>query len=57
METQKNEYILSEYIKTINGLPINCIECFEDGSFIVGQKTTLHVWKIMKAFEYKYVFL
>ena len=45
LETQKNEYILSEYIKTINGLPINCIECFEDGSFIVGQKTTLHVWK------------
>ena len=44
-ETQKSEYILSEYIKTINGLPINCIECFEDGCFVVGQKTTLHIWK------------
>ena len=45
LETQKSEYILSEYIKTINGLAINCIECFEDGSFVVGQKTTLHIWK------------
>ena len=44
-ETQKIEYQLSEYIKSINGLPINCLECFEDGSFIVGQKTTLHIWK------------
>ena len=44
-ETQKIEYQLSEYIKSINGLPINCMECFEDGSFIVGQKTTLHIWK------------
>ena len=44
-ETDKNEYQVSEYIKSINGLPINCIQCFEDGSFIVGQKTTVHVWK------------
>ena len=44
-ETDKNEYQLSEYIKSIYGLPINCIQCFEDGSFIVGQKTTVHVWK------------
>ena len=44
-ETKKNEYQLSENIKSINGLPINCIECFEDGSFIVAQKTTLHIWK------------
>ena len=44
-ETQKVEYQLSEYIKSIIGLPINCMEVFDDGSFIVGQKTTLHVWK------------
>ena len=44
-ETQKVEYQLSEYIKSIIGLPINCMEVFDDGSFIVGQKTTLHIWK------------
>ena len=44
-ETQKIEYQLSENIKSINGLAINCLECFEDGSFAVGQKTTLHIWK------------
>ena len=44
-ETKKVEYQLSEFIKSIQGLPINCIECFEDGSFVLGQKTTLHVWK------------
>lgn len=44
-ENQKVEYQLNEYIKSIYGLPINCMECFEDGSFIVGQKTKLHVWK------------
>ena len=44
-ETQKVEYQLSEYIKSIIGLPINCLEVFDDGSFIVGQKTTLHIWK------------
>lgn len=40
-----NEYQVNESIITIQGIPINCIECFEDGSFIVGQKTTIHFWK------------
>ena len=40
-----NEYQVNESIITIQGLPINCIECFEDGSFVVGQKSTLHVWR------------
>ena len=40
-----NEYQVNEIITTIQGMPIQCIECFEDGSFIVGQKTTLHIWK------------
>ena len=40
-----NEYQINESITTIQGMPIQCIECFEDGSFIVGQKATLHVWK------------
>ena len=44
-ETQKVEYQLSEYIKSIIGLPINCMEVFDDGSFNVRQKTTLHIWK------------
>jgi hypothetical protein len=44
-ESEKYEYQLSEFIKNIKGMPINCIQCFEDGSFIVGQKTTVHVWK------------
>ena len=44
-ESEKYEYQLSEFIKSIKGMPINCIQCFEDGSFIVGQKTTVHVWK------------
>lgn len=35
----------SETITTIQGLPIQCIECFEDGSFILCQNTTLQVWK------------
>ena len=41
----KNEYQTNESITTIQGMPIHFIECFEDGSFIVGQKTSLHVWK------------
>ena len=44
-ETQKIEYQLSENITSINGIAINCLECFEDGSFAVGQKATLHIWK------------
>ena len=44
-ETNKYEYQLNEYITIIKGSSINCIECFKDGSFIVGQKTALHVWK------------
>ena len=49
-ETDKYEYQQNEYIKIIKGSPINCIECFEDGSFIVGQKTQLHVWKNNESF-------
>ena len=44
-ENDKYEYQLNEDIKSIRGLPINCVECFDDGSFIVGQKTTIHIWK------------
>ena len=40
-----NEYQINETITTIQGMPIQCIESFEDGSFVVGQKATLLVWK------------
>jgi WD40 repeat protein len=40
-----NEYQVNEYITLIKGIPIQSIECFEDGSFVVGQKTSLHVWR------------
>ena len=45
LSMDKNEYQTNESITTIQGIPIHFIECFEDGSFIVGQKTSLHVWK------------
>lgn len=45
LEMKKNEYQLNEYITIIQGMPIHCIQCFEDGSFIVGQNTSLHIWK------------
>ena len=44
-ETQKVEYQLSEYIKSIIGLPINCMEVFDDVSLKKKKKTTLHIWK------------
>ena len=40
-----NEYKINESITKIQGIPIQCIESFEDGSFLVGQKAILHVWK------------
>ena len=40
-----NEYKVSENINTMKGLPIQCIECLEDGSFLAGQNITLHIWK------------
>ena len=40
-----NDFIINEFITTIKGMSIQCIECLEDGSFVVGQKSTLHVWK------------
>jgi len=45
LSMDRNEYQINESITTIQGMPIHFIECFEDGSFIVGQKTSLHVWK------------
>ena len=42
---EENLYLISENITIIQGIPIQCIECFEDGSFIVGQKASLHVWR------------
>ena len=45
LSMDKNEYQINESITTIQGIPIHFVECFEDGSFIVGQKTSLHVWK------------
>ena len=36
---------VSENITIIQGMPIECIECFEDGSFVVGQNKSLHFWK------------
>ena len=40
-----NEYQVNETISHIKGMPIQCIECFEDGSFLVGQKASLQFWK------------
>ena len=45
LSLEGNEYQINESITTIQGMPINCIKCFEDGSFILGQNVTLHVWK------------
>ena len=45
LDLNNEEYQINEYLNIIRGLPINCIECFEDGSFILGQKATVHVWK------------
>jgi len=45
LDLNNEEYQVNEILNIIRGMPINCIECFEDGSFILGQKTTVHVWK------------
>lgn len=45
LEFLNNEYKINENINTIKGMPIQCVECLGDGSFLVGQNTTLHVWK------------
>ena len=45
LDLNNQEYQVNEILNIIRGMPINCIECFEDGSFILGQKTTVHVWK------------
>ena len=43
-------YKINESIDTIHGMPISCIACFDDDSFIIGQNTTLHVWRNYKSF-------
>ena len=40
-----NEFQANESITTIQGMPIQCIECFDDGCFVVGQGASLLVWK------------
>ena len=45
LDLEMKENKVSETITIIQGMPIECIECFEDGSFVVGQNKSLHFWK------------
>ena len=45
LDFEINKYKSNENITTLQGMPIQCIECFEDGSFVVGRNIFLHFWK------------